>query len=105
MDRFEAAKWMVEHPGQRMVDSDGDEWWFDKRSAAFRAIMLGGEFPACLFGDTILTFDIKAQTRPPVKPHRRKTKPWVDIDGNCNVRIPKRFRGQKIELEVKVCDE
>jgi hypothetical protein len=100
MDRFEAAKWMVEHPGQRMVDSDGDEWWFDASAEDFR---MNGD-SRTLFADCVAPCSFEPK-REPIKPHRRKTKPWADIDGNANVRIPKRFLGHKIELEVKVRDD
>lgn len=103
MDRFQAAKWMVEHPGQRMVDSDGDEWWFDNGSG--RHFCSAGEIWTmfCWVTETCEPFTLK-QERPKIEPHRRKTKPWADIAGNVLVRIPERFRGQTVELEVKVCD-
>jgi hypothetical protein len=100
MDRFEAAKWMVEHPGQRMVDSDGDEWWFDAGAEDFRLNGDGG----ALFADCVApcSFEPKSES---IKSHRRKTKPWVDIADNVLVRIPQRFRGKLVELRVEVCDE
>lgn len=100
MDRFEAAKWMVEHPGQRMIDSDGDEWWFDNVSEEFMLNGASGNlFVGCVDGGE---FKPKAE---PIKPHRRKTKPWRTHSGSLVVAIPERFAGKLIEVRMKVCDD
>ncbi len=100
MDRFEAAKWMVEHPGKSVVDSDGDEWWFDAAAEDFR---LNGD-SGTLFADCVAPCSFEPK-REPLKPHRRKTKPWRTRNGSLVVTIPERFEFKLIELKVKVCNE
>lgn len=99
MDRFEAAKWMVEHPGKRTVDSDGDEWWFDADTEDFR---LNGD-SGTLFADCVAPCSFEPK-REPIKPFRKRVVPITDCVGPY-VRLPSRFKWKLIELRVKVCDE
>jgi hypothetical protein len=102
MDRFEAAKWMVEHPGQRMVDSDGDEWWWCDSRECFLLNGKGGEpFCSCVVG---LRFKPKKKS---IKPHTRTTMPSRSDGkgGYPSVWIPRRFEGRTVKIRVQVCDE
>jgi hypothetical protein len=82
-----------------MVDSDGDEWWFDASAEDFQ--LNGG--PASLFADCVAPCSFEPK-REPIKPHRKRVYPTIDCVGPY-VRIPNRFKGKLIELKVKVCDE
>lgn len=103
MDVFEAAKWMVTHPGKEMVDSDGDVWWWDRRRVDFRIALPGGNYPGSLFRCQELTFEPKAKSRP-IAPHTRIAKPFTALSGHPCVKLPKRFRGKRVKIRAEVCD-